>query len=568
MFIRKATAVLLGAILILWSATAFAAQPNDAIVLNPDGNYVDIILHNMIQVRDFPNPGDDYRGSSINPADEYPSDIGYVFLESIDYGPWRRDIYVTPDAINLEEAFAVGGTIILNPGTYYFSARSSWYFDGVWSDTSMDYRVFDAEDRDFVLLGAESDKNGPKAKIITDQFLHIGADRRWLDDSYMYYPAYWHEIKAVNQTFDNIAFDNSKYIAFREGRSDTLVGQIGKANLTFENCTFTGGGLTFHTVGSMEFIGNTIDALYGVHLTSSVFYYTDGQGNPQTYVDTIADADALISGNKIRTKNIGVYIDRNSYLTPDVTQTRSMEIVGNEIEFSNVLGIGVEFTPGEPVIHHNKIMSSAYHGNPSGFFGIFGGIELSGGATDTAIQPQTGGLVKNNEIILNNYLATPFSAISLFGRGEVTVQSNKVIGTSNWPIWLTEEIFQFGGEANSNVIKGNNLKQAVLEHSGWFPPIVPPAHIFFSFGADYNVVYGGGASGNNIVVYDLVEDLFGGETHNLVVGADHQVGLLTRDDPNYLSMQEAMNEKFAQINQAPWKNRKWSDNDGLGQFTP
>lgn len=467
MFNRKAMAGFLGAILILWSATAFAAQPNGTVILSPDGNFVDIILHRMDQTT----------GTSIDPTDEFPSDFGYIFYESKFDGAWRRDIYVTPDTYNFANAFADGGTIILNPGTYYFSARSSWSFEGAWKYTSMDFRPFDAGANDFVLKGAESDKNGPKAKIVTDQFFHIAADPRWFDE-YMYDPSSWHEVRTVSQRFENIAFDNTEYMIFREGRSTTIIGQNGKANVTFEKCQFAGGGATFHTVGSLVFEGNVLDQTrYGVHVVSSW----------EAFRSDPADADVLIADNIIRSMGTSIYLARNSR---GVSATpKMMEIVGNDIQFFENAGIEIDGNLGNPIVKGNRIHVAA------GSFGapVYGGIALS--FSDA-------GSIKGN-VIESSASASPWAGIVVWGSSNMEVKSNKVIGTYDAPLLVVPDLsFGTGLTSDSNQFIDNNLRKSTPV--GWSN--LPASHILLLYGTSDNVIKGSGVAGSQVSALDLGTD--------------------------------------------------------------
>ena len=467
MFIRKDIAGKFAAILILWSAAAFAAQPNDAVVLNPDGNFVDIILHQM----------DQNTGSSTDPADEFPSDSGYVFYESKIDGPWRIDFYLTPDAYNLVSAFANGGTIILNPGTYYFSARSSWYYEDAWSQTSMDFQPFDAGANDFILKGAAADKDGPSVKVVTDQFLHITADPLWFDE-YMYDPSSWHNVRTVNQRFENIAFDNTEYLIFREGRSTTLIGQVGKANVTFDKCTFAGGGLTFHTVGSLVFEGNVLDQTrYGVHVVSLWDEF-------RTYP---ADADVLIADNIIRSVGSGIYLAWNSRGLS--VPPKTMQMVGNDIQFSEEVGIEVEGNLGSPIIKGNSIHVA------TGSFAAsaYGGISL--GLSDV-------GSVKSN-VISSSVSTPPGAGIFVWGSSNIEVKENKVIGSYGAPLLVVRDLWYGTGLAsNFNQFIGNNFRKSTPV--GWWG--LPANHILLSYGTSNNVVKGSGTAGNHISALDLGTD--------------------------------------------------------------
>lgn len=467
MFIRKDIASKLAAILILWSAASFAAQPNDAVVLNPDGNFVDIILHQM----------DQNTGSSTNPDDEFPDDFGYVFYESKIDGPWRTNLYLTPDAYNLVSAFANGGTIILNPGTYYFSARSSWYYEGAWSRTSMDFQPFDAGANDFILKGAAADKKGPKVKIVTDQFLHIGADPLWLDE-YVYNPSSWHNVRTVNQRFEDIAFDNTEYLIFREGRSAALIGHMGKANVTFDKCTFAGGGLTFHTVGSLVFEGNVLDQTrYGVQVVSLWDEFRNGP----------ADADVLITKNIIRSVESGIYLARNSRGLSVLS--KPMEIVGNDIQFSEGVGIEVEGNLGSPIIKGNSIHVD------SGSFAAsaYGGISL--GLSDA-------GTVKNN-VISSSASTPPWAGILVWGSSNIEVKENNVIGSYGASLLLVRDLWNGTGlTSDFNQFIGNNFRNSTPV--GWSG--LPANHILLSYGTSNNVVTGSGVAGNHISALDFGTD--------------------------------------------------------------
>ena len=466
----------------------------DGTTVNPSGDSVEVILTGV----------DVYTGLSADPSTADPPSYGYPVLEEETYfeeggQEWVSRMYITRDMEAIRDALANGGMITLNPGVYNWNARTvySQIMGGgeVFQYTSMmqydrDYLAW-VTALDYHLKGAGKGPGDPSVKVVCDFFIHIGADPDWATTGTM-----------PTQVIENVHFDNSEWLEYNYAQGvfdnyNTLLGWHSQADITVKGCKFTGGGVTFHNWGKVTFAENVMEnTFYGVDVTYP------------------ACTSFIVTRNKITTvSGEGIWCQYNVSSWWGM-EPATIEIVGNEVEWAGLAGIGVWYTDGMVSIHHNKVTSSP--GIFPNSFGYYAGI----GCWDC----MKGALLMGNEVTGNSDLPNVY-ALNLGGTSDSIVQSNKVSGP--WMVPVTLDWYET--PANSNVLIGNNLNDA---------DAISGFHYMFDY-TDYNVVRGGGVAGHNIVVLD--NGLVAGS--NLVTGLDHRIGQLTLEEP-YTSMKEAMKDKF------------------------